>query len=1142
MRILILLSIFLVQFTVAQQNENSLLWEISGNQLQHPSYLYGTMHVSNKIAFRLDDIFFKALNQSEVIALESDPSKWLDHTYKTLTLKSQNNDYNYRNNFYDNLFQLKSPREDFVRNSIKFDNRLINGYLYRKNSITDNFEEETYLDLFIYQAGKKHHKDIVGLEDIEESRYLTTKAQYNSRKKKIDDWLLKRFKESNSKTLMEDAYRDRNIALIDSIGQATNTTFFRAYMLFKRNENMVSVLDSLMHKKTVFAGVGAAHLYGEKGMIGMLRDKGYTLKPLKSEQTSFSEIEKEKLNETFVAPKLIVSATPDNFITLKSFDSLREFNYKNNKYYIAPNMTNGAYLSINRISTYEYLPKNKTITLEKIDHLLFEDIPGKIIKKEQIVKPYPGISILNVTKKGDYQKYHIYKTPLEIIVIKFAGKKDFVLKYGDKIFNSIQLKPIHDNTINYKSIRGNYSFTMPEHAINENALNIGKKIYQSKDKFNYYFLQETPVHNTTYIEEDEFEAKFIVENFFDNIDLKAEQIKPIKSPYKSYQAEAIIDSLAQTKLFLKSVIKDESYYLMGMIGKDATVANTFFNSLKFHNTNYSNFTKVKDTSLHFTVTTNTKPPLPFSSYFNKRKKKYESVTNYATYQTKANEKISITRTKYHDLQMFENIDSLWNSFNDKKSSLIKYNSKKWKDTSGYYYTYKLKDTNSLKQILVKHIQKKGTLFTLKTLVDSIEQPSQFITKFYKTFKPVDTLLGENIFNDKTEIFFNALKNNDSLVLKGYTKLKFNNEHVNTLIYVIRDNHFSDDKKQIKLHLIKELGKIKAPKANLFLKQLYIKSYSNPSVQAQILKVFLDHKDFEEVSKLLAIDMPLNLKRTKIFNPKTKALSDYTELFPKILEYTSVNEYKLPLYKLLSRLKDSAYIKPKLYKKYKSQIIKDGKIEIKRSLNLKNNSTFNDSNLSSYVSLIFPYRKEKAASSFFTVLLKSKNSKALSRYLILLYKNNETIPNQLLQQVVYNEERLAVLVKEAETNRKFLSFLNTKISQQDYAKSLIITKAKLKTGIDSLEFYTHKKVITDDNKNIDVYFYKATKNSIYRKRNLIHFIAFKNNENALQPKVFFRSKKYGTYINDSETIDEHVEKAIKLIKHKKRKRINKKTFY
>ncbi len=60
------------------QEENSLLWEISGNNLKQSSYLYGTMHVSQKIAFRLDDVFYEALDKSEVVALESDPDTWLE--------------------------------------------------------------------------------------------------------------------------------------------------------------------------------------------------------------------------------------------------------------------------------------------------------------------------------------------------------------------------------------------------------------------------------------------------------------------------------------------------------------------------------------------------------------------------------------------------------------------------------------------------------------------------------------------------------------------------------------------------------------------------------------------------------------------------------------------------------------------------------------------------------------------------------------------------------------------------------------------------------------------------------------------------------------------------------------------------------
>ena len=87
---LIILASFFCCFSFSQQTEQSLLWEITGNGLTTPSYIYGTMHVSKKVAFRLDDVFFDALEKSESIALESDPSTWLDHNYENAIIMKIN--------------------------------------------------------------------------------------------------------------------------------------------------------------------------------------------------------------------------------------------------------------------------------------------------------------------------------------------------------------------------------------------------------------------------------------------------------------------------------------------------------------------------------------------------------------------------------------------------------------------------------------------------------------------------------------------------------------------------------------------------------------------------------------------------------------------------------------------------------------------------------------------------------------------------------------------------------------------------------------------------------------------------------------------------------------------------------------------
>ena len=51
----------------------SLFWEITGNGLQKPSYLFGTMHVSSKMVFHLSDSFYFAIKNVDAVALELNP-------------------------------------------------------------------------------------------------------------------------------------------------------------------------------------------------------------------------------------------------------------------------------------------------------------------------------------------------------------------------------------------------------------------------------------------------------------------------------------------------------------------------------------------------------------------------------------------------------------------------------------------------------------------------------------------------------------------------------------------------------------------------------------------------------------------------------------------------------------------------------------------------------------------------------------------------------------------------------------------------------------------------------------------------------------------------------------------------------------
>ena len=105
-----------------------------------------------------------------------------------------------------------------------------------------------------------------------------------------------------------------------------------------------------------------------------------------------------------------------------------------------------------------------------------------------------------------------------------------------------------------------------------------------------------------------------------------------------------------------------------------------------------------------------------AEYFkNKDVKDYEEKSKETVYSTKTNEKIFVSRTKFHDLQMFHNVDSLWKNLEDK----INYKSKYYKSEKAYHiskrssskkgqiYTHQFtySDSLSAKHVLVKNILK-----------------------------------------------------------------------------------------------------------------------------------------------------------------------------------------------------------------------------------------------------------------------------------------------------------------------------------------------------------------------------------------------------------------------------------------------------
>jgi uncharacterized protein len=77
------------------------------------------------------------------------------------------------------------------------------------------------------------------------------------------------------------AYCDGDLDRLESVLEA-NKEYERIaeVLIHRRNQEWVSPLIQKANTNPIFVAVGAGHLYGEKGLINLLRQKGYVLRPL----------------------------------------------------------------------------------------------------------------------------------------------------------------------------------------------------------------------------------------------------------------------------------------------------------------------------------------------------------------------------------------------------------------------------------------------------------------------------------------------------------------------------------------------------------------------------------------------------------------------------------------------------------------------------------------------------------------------------------------------------------------------------------------------------------------------------------------------------------------------------------------------
>ncbi len=280
--IILLIAITGIPKLGAQQKESSsLLWEISGNALSKPSYLFGTFHLMCATDFSIGKVLNEKLNSAEQFYGELDMSKpnWQNEMAMSLIMKDQ-------------TIEGLMGKMDFEKANKKFkeitgmDLNLLNNAkpfmslsLLTLNSIpcSDKIQPET---MFINIVNQRK-TPVFGLETIsDQMNAIDTQpldSQINSLKKMI-------FNFDSVKTEMRkliDVYQLKNVdSIYNYMKQNGADGEFEQELLIKRNQKWIPVITKAINQKSSFFAVGAGHLGGETGVLNLLKKEGYHLKAI----------------------------------------------------------------------------------------------------------------------------------------------------------------------------------------------------------------------------------------------------------------------------------------------------------------------------------------------------------------------------------------------------------------------------------------------------------------------------------------------------------------------------------------------------------------------------------------------------------------------------------------------------------------------------------------------------------------------------------------------------------------------------------------------------------------------------------------------------------------------------------------------
>ena len=263
-----------------------ILWKVQSPQ--NTIYLAGSIHVLQEHHYPLHHVFDDAFNESSRIMLEVDldglssPLSQMNLLKKGLYLKGESLQNVLSQDSYAtakaHLTELGLQIEDFHRMKPWMIATAVMALELQKLG----FESAYGVDRHYYKKAQTAGKNIQGLETMEFQLDLFDRLPLSVQEQFLLQTLedLKNLDQQVSEIV--NAWKQGNVRELETllVGMQEYPELYQALVVDRNDDWLPHIEQALKEKEPVFIVVGALHLVGKKGLVAVLKEKGYLVQQL----------------------------------------------------------------------------------------------------------------------------------------------------------------------------------------------------------------------------------------------------------------------------------------------------------------------------------------------------------------------------------------------------------------------------------------------------------------------------------------------------------------------------------------------------------------------------------------------------------------------------------------------------------------------------------------------------------------------------------------------------------------------------------------------------------------------------------------------------------------------------------------------